>query len=179
MDLAALEHGKPQRGVADRARHHHALAGLGAAAMNHLARRHAAERGDRDHQRARRRNRIAAEQRTAELRGILAERRRERLQPGLIGVAQRQRQHEAGRRSALGREIGQVHPQRLARDGVGRIVGQEMHALDDGVRRHHDVVAVGLQGRGVVVEPEGARVGRKRPEIARDQRVLAGRGRSR
>ena len=55
---------------------------------------------------------------------------------------QRQRQHEARRRRALGGEIGQVHPQRLARDGVGRIVGQKMHAFDDGVRRHHDLVAV-------------------------------------
>ena len=49
--------------------------GLRAAATDHLARRHAAERGDRDHQRPRRRNRIAAEQRAAEQAGVLAERR--------------------------------------------------------------------------------------------------------
>ena len=75
MDLAALENGKPERGVADRAGHHHAVAGLCAAAMNHLACWHAPERGDRDHQRARRRNGIAAQQRAIELRGVLAKRR--------------------------------------------------------------------------------------------------------
>ena len=73
--------------------------------------------------------------------GVLAERARERRQPGIVGVAQRQRQHEARGRRALGGEIGQVHPQRLARDGVGRIVGQKMHAFDDGVGGHDDVVA--------------------------------------
>ena len=81
----------------------------------------------------------------------------------------------AGRR-ALGGEVGQVHPQRLARDGAGRIAGQIMHALDDGIRRHHDVLALDLQGGRIVIEIERAGVGRKRFEIARDQRVLAGCG---
>ena len=77
----------------------------------------------------------------------------------------------AGRR-ALGGEIGQVHPQRLARDRVGRIVGEKMHAFDDGVGRHHDVLAVRFQDGGVVVEIERAGIGRERLEIARDQRSL-------
>ena len=75
---------------------------------------------------------------------------------------------------ALRGEIGKVHPQRLARDRVGRIVGQEMHAFDDGVGRHHDVLARRFQDRGIVVETERAGIGRERLEIARDQRVLAG-----
>src|SRR4051794_1301438 len=79
MNLAAFEHGKPQRGIADRTCHHHSFAGLCPTAVNHLAIRHATERGYRDHHWARRRNRVAAEQRTSELRGVLAERRRERL----------------------------------------------------------------------------------------------------
>ena len=92
----------------------------------------------------------------------------------IVRAAQRQRQHEARRCGALGGEIGEVHPQRLARDRVRRIVGQKMHAFDDGVGRHHDVVAAALQDRGVVVETERAGIGRERLEIARDQGVFAG-----
>ena len=110
------------------------------------------------------------------LLAILAQRRGKRFQPGLIRLPQGQRQHEPGRDRPFRREVTEVHPQRLARDGVGGIVGQEVHALDDGVRRHHDVGAVGLQRRGVVVEAEGAGIRGERPEVARDQRVLAGRG---
>ncbi len=140
---AALKHIEAERGVADRAGDHDAIARLGAAAVDHPACGHPPERGDRDHQRARRRNRVAAEQRTAELDRILAQPARERLSARPPRrLAQRQRQHEARGRRPLGGEIGQVHPQRLARDGVGRIVGQKMHAFDDGVRRHHDVVAM-------------------------------------
>ena len=51
---------------------------------------------------------------------------------------------------------------------------QKMHALDDGVRRDHDVVAARLQDRRIVAETESAGIGRERTEIARDQRVLAG-----
>src|SRR6516164_4375248 len=42
---------------------------------------------------------------------------------------------------ALGGEIGQIDPQRLARDRVGRIIGQEMHALHNRIRGHDDVLA--------------------------------------
>ena len=73
--------------------------------------------------------------------GVLAERFGERLQPGLLDLAQCQRQHEAGRRGALGGDIGEVHPQRLARQRAGRISAEEMHALDDGIRGDHDVLA--------------------------------------
>ena len=103
VDLSALENGKPQRGVADRARHHHALAGFCAAAMNHLARRHAAERGDRDHQRARRRNGVAAQQRTAELRW------RPRRAPPRTALA-RLRRHRAAPASARSRPAWRPWP---------------------------------------------------------------------
>ena len=79
MHLPAAQDGKPQCGVADGARHHHAVAGLGPAAMNHLARRYAAECGDRYHQRSRRRHSVPAQQWAGELRGILAQCRRERF----------------------------------------------------------------------------------------------------
>ena len=84
-DGAASEDIETERGVADRSRHHHAVAGFRAAAMDHPARGHAPERRDRDHQRPRRRNRIAAQQRAAELRRILAKPARERRQPGIVG----------------------------------------------------------------------------------------------
>jgi hypothetical protein len=173
-DRAALEDIEAERGVADRPRHHDAVAGFGAAAMDHLAHRHASERRDRDHQRARRRNGITAEQRTTEQRRVLAKSARERLKPRIIRIAQRQRQHKARRHGTLGGKIGEVHPQRLAGDGVGRILGQEMHAFDDGIRRHHDVVALRLQDRRIVDETERAGVGRERFEVARDQGVLGG-----
>ncbi|MGY4193005.1 hypothetical protein ACVIM9_002346 [Bradyrhizobium sp. USDA 4520] len=86
----------------------------------------------------------------------------------LLGAAQRQRQHEARRHRALGGDVGEVHPQRLARQRVGRIIAEEMHALDDGVRGDHDVLAGRPQRGGVVVEPERTRIGRERLEIARD-----------
>ena len=67
------------------------------------------------------------------MRRILAKPARERRKPGIVGRAQRQRQHKARRRRALGGKIGEIYPQCLARDGVRWIVGQKMHALDDGV----------------------------------------------
>ena len=66
-DRAAFQDLQTKRGIADAARHYNAVAGLRAAAMDHLARRHTAERGDRDHQGTRRGHCIAAEQRTAEV----------------------------------------------------------------------------------------------------------------
>ena len=88
--------------------------------------------------------------------------------------AQRQRQHEARGHRALGREIGQVHPQRLARDRVRGIIGEKMHAFDNGVRGHHDLVAAGLQDRRIIDQTERTGIGRERAEIAGDQGVFTG-----
>ena len=62
----ALEDIEPECGIADRPGYNDAVAGSGAGAVDHFAPRHAAEGGDRDHRRARRGNRIAAEQRAIE-----------------------------------------------------------------------------------------------------------------
>ena len=76
---------------------------------------------------------------------------------------------------ALGGEIGQVDPQRLLRDRLGRIVGKEMHAADNGVGREHEVVARRRrQQRGVVGQAERAGMPRERLEMPRDQPVLGG-----
>ncbi len=92
----------------------------------------------------------------------------------ILLAAQGQRQHEAGRHRALGREIGEVHPQRLARDGVGRIGGKIMHAFDDGVGGDNDVLAGRGQDRGIIDQPQRAGIGRQRLEIARDEGVFGG-----
>ncbi len=39
-----------------------------------------------------------------------------------LALPQRERQHEARRHGALGRQIRQVHPKRLARERVRRII---------------------------------------------------------
>ena len=51
--------------------------------------------------------------------------------------------HRARDLGALRREIGNIHAQRLARDGLGGIFGEEMHVGDDGVFRQHEIVAIG------------------------------------
>ncbi|MET3252865.1 hypothetical protein ABIA29_003109 [Bradyrhizobium japonicum] len=124
--------------------------------------------------RPRRRHRVAAEQRAREGFRILAQRIRERPEPGVLLAPQRQRQHEAGRHGALGGEIGQVHPQRLARDGVGWVGGKIVHTLDHGIGGDDDVVAGRGQDRGIVDQPERTGIGRQRLEIARDEGVFGG-----
>ena len=72
---------------------------------------------------------------------------------------------------ALGRQIGQIDAQRLPRDRFRRIVREKMHAADDGVRGHHERVAVGgVSTAASSVRPERAGMCRDRLEIARDQR---------
>ena len=88
-------------------------------------------------------------------------------------LRQRQRQQETERARALGGEIGQIHPQRLARHVACRVVGKEMHAADDGVGLEHQVAARRrLDEGGIVGKAERARMGRDRLEIARDQTVF-------
>ena len=111
--------------------------------------------------------------------GVGAEAGGEGFQPVLAPVArQRERQEKAERPRALGGEIGEVHPKRLLRDRVGRIVGEEMHARDQRVGRQHEVVAGRrLEQRGVVAKPEGRGAGERR-EKARDEFVFARAGRT-
>ena len=101
----ALQQRKSQRRIADRARHHDAVARFGAGAPDHPSGQYPAEGGNRNHQRPRGRDGISAEQRAFKPRRILAKRARERRKPCIIGRTQSQRQHKAGRHRALGREI--------------------------------------------------------------------------
>ena len=172
--VGAFTQRQAERGIADRAAHEHAVTHLGAGAPHHAALRHAAEHGDGDGDRAGRAVGVAAEQRTAELNGIGAQAVGEIGQPVVAGLArQRQRQQEAERCRALGGEVGQVHPQRLARHLARRVVGEEMHAADNGVGLEHQVAARGRRDEGGIVgEAERARMGGERLEEARDQTIL-------
>ena len=167
---------QPERGIADAAGDEDEIARARTGAAHHGARRHAADHGDGNHDRPGRAVGVAAEQRAAEGFGIGAQALRERREPGLADVLrQRERDEEAERRRALGREIRQVHAQRLLRHRVGGILGEKVDAADDGVGLEHDVAARrrGEESR-VVGERQRARMGRDRLEEARDQAVFGG-----
>ena len=62
---------------------------------------------------------------------------------------------------ALGGEIGEIDPQRLARDRVGRIVGEEMHAGDQRVGGQHEIEPGGGVSSADVVLQARARPARR------------------
>ena len=135
-----------------------------------------AESEDRDRDRSRRANGIAAEQRTGKAFGVDPQAGARSSRASVVDVCrQRERHQEAERLCALGREIREIHPQRFARDRVRRIVGKKVHAADDRVGGQDELVARGRrEDRGVVGQRERARMRRKRLEEPRDQLVLAG-----
>ena len=53
-----------------------------------------------------------------------------------------------------------------------------MDAFDDGVGRDDDVFAECFENGRVIGQPKRARIGGQRPEVARDQGILAGCGRT-
>ena len=164
-----------ERGVADRAGDVKPVAGADAAARGEAPGLDRADGGDRQRQRTRRPDGVAADQRTAIGRRVVAEAGGEGCEPVRRPVVgQREIEREADRLGALGGEVGQIDPQRLARDRVGRIVGEEMDAGDQRVGGDDEIAARRrLQQRDVVLQPEPGRAGERR-EIARDQFVFAG-----
>src|ERR1700680_285124 len=72
-----------ERRVADGACHHDRVARLGAGATHHASLRHLAKRGDRDRHRALGGDRVAAEERAAELSAVRAEPMGEFLEPAV------------------------------------------------------------------------------------------------
>ncbi len=176
-EFGPLSQPQPQseRGVADRSRNIEPIARPDAGALRHAPRLDRAEGGDRDRQRPRRLHRVAADQRTAVARRVLAEPGREGFEPGRRPVAgQRESDEKADRLGPLGGQIREIDPQRLARDRLRRIVGEEVHARDQRVGCKDEFSARGRRDeRDVVVQPEPGRAGERR-EIARDQFVFAG-----
>src|SRR5262249_8557773 len=78
---------------------------------------------------------------------------------------------------ALGGEVGQVDAQGLLGDRVGGVIGKEVDAGDDRVGLEHDVAVVRRgEDRGVVGQPEGARMTGEWSKIARGQAVCPGAG---
>ena len=150
-----------QRRIADGAGDADQVARLGRRAKHHPAGRHLPDGGDRQGQRPLRLHGIAAEERAGEIPRGLAQTRRECGEPR-FGPARpaRRGQQEAGRIGALGGEIGDVHAERLAGDGAGGILGQEMHALDQGIDGEHQIVPrASAQAGGVVLEAQPAFAG--------------------
>ena len=127
-------------------------------------------------QRPRRLHRVAADERAAVERRVLAERGGEGFEPGRGPVGGKgEIDEKADRLGALGGEIGEVDAQRLARDRRRRIVGEEMHARDQrvgGERRVRGPPAASSSATSSV-SAEPGRAGERR-EIARDQVVFAG-----
>src|SRR5262249_3848454 len=119
---------------------------------------------------------IAAKQRTAEGLRIRTEPARKWREPVVVNpLRQRQREQETERPCSLGGEIREIHAQRLLAHGFGWIVRKKMHAADDAVGLEYEVAAGRrLDHRGIVAEPERARMFRERREVARDQPLLAG-----
>ena len=138
---------------------------------------HSAERRDIDRDGARAAIGVTAEQRAAIMPGIRTQPARKRLEPtGRQARRQPDGEQETERRRALGGEIGQVDPQRLARHRIGGVFGKEMHARDDPIGREHEIAPGGRRnGRSIVGEIERPRMGDDRPEIGGDEAVL-GRG---
>ena len=89
--------------------------------------------------------------------------------------SERERKEIADRLGALGGEVGEIHPQRLAGDEVRRIVGEEMHAGGEKIGGQHQLLARPRPiERRVVGKRQRAGIGRQRTEVALDQRELAG-----
>ena len=142
----------PQRRIADRAGHDDTVPGLGGRTPHHLSVRHQPESRDRSRRKSWRLVRVAAEQRTAVARGILAEPSGKRGDPRLVGSRrQRDREQEAHWLGAFGGKIGKIHAQRFAADAFGRIVGKKVHASDHTVGCQYEIASRRRRQRGGIV----------------------------
>ena len=122
----------------------------------------------RQGERSRRGDRVAAEQGESILSLINRKARSQRGDFVCRPVGRpKERQQITERRGALGRQIGQIHPQRFARDEIERIVAEKMHAFHDGVCGDDDR-PVRRNQRRIVQQRPRARMRRERREIARD-----------
>ena len=141
-----------ERGVADGAGDNDAVTRLCRGAPHHGAVRDCAERRDRHRQRSRGVIGIAAEQRTGVMLDVVAKSRGKSGDPCVLDLGRQGDRHQkTDRLCTFGGEIGQIHPQRLAADIFGRIVGKKMHARDDAVRCQHQIAVQRRRDDGRVV----------------------------
>ena len=136
-----------------------AAVGIGALGIRSIAARRAGGqatgRGDRHGQRAR--GGIAARQQDGRVAGQRGQPLREVVQPGLVTRRQGQRKQEPGRLGAHRREVAEVDGQGLVADRARVGAGRKMHALDQCIGAHREVLAGGRPEQGrVVANPEQA-----------------------
>ena len=141
MDLAA-EDRQPTTGFADAAGDIDMIANACTAATDHLAVRQKAEGGHRNAKRPVGNAGVAAQQADTVLFLVCRQAFGKARQPvGRHGMRQRQAQQIVRRHRPLGGEVGQAHPQRLARNGRRRIEAEEIHSFGDGISGHQQIVA--------------------------------------
>ena len=146
---------QPQPAVTDMAGDEHPVSRARARARHGPTRRGPSQGGQGEGGRAGRGDGVAAQEMHPELRLVLGQAGGEGLALGpAAALGPLAGQEIAERLRALCGEVRQVHPQQLAGHGVQRVVGQEMHALDNGVLRQDQVEAgAGGQGGDVVAQP--------------------------
>ncbi len=156
--------------AAELARHPDLVAGARAGAIERHARRHLAHRGDGDRA-LRRARRVAADQVDAETLGEREEPRGERLQPGLIGLRQADREQRPLRRRAHRREVGQVDGERLVTERARLGIGREVPPFDQHVGGDRELEAgVRAQQGAVVADPDQRALALRRPlEVTADE----------
>jgi hypothetical protein len=100
---------------------------------------------------------------------------RERCQPGIVGLWQRQRQREGQRPGAAGGQVAEVHRQRLVAQPVRIGIREEMPAGHQHVGRDREPASGRrLQHRAVIADADDG-AARRAPEVACDQVELAAR----
>jgi hypothetical protein len=139
--------------VAEGAGNPDVVARLGRVAAQRRLRRHAAEHGDAQVQRAARR--VAADQFAAIPRGEREESLAERGEPRFIRFRQRERQRERLRLRAHRGEIRQIHRERFVTQRFGIDIGEEMAAFHQHVGRYRQHFAgARREQRAVVADAE-------------------------
>ena len=136
-------------------------------AQEGLAGRHLAEDGDADVQRAA--CGVAAHQLTRVRVGQRQQALREGLQPGRVGLRQRQRQGEGQRLRAAGGEVAEVHGQALVAQAARVDGGQEVPALDQHVAGDGQLHAGRGREQGAVVTHAQRAAARRALEETVDQ----------
>ncbi len=135
----AAQQAEARARVAERAGHPDVVARFRRVAAQRGVRRHVAEHGDADVERAARR--VAADQLAAEAFGEREQAVAERGEPAFVGARQGERERERVRRGAHRGEVRQIDGERLVAERVRIDVGEEVAAFDQHVRRYRELLA--------------------------------------
>ncbi len=169
---ATSNHREPECGIADGAADSDEVAHPRGGAAQLPTRRNGAEGGQRQRERPRRRRGVAAHQGDVEFPLIRRQPGGEARKPGFVDGRGEAAGHDIGEgRSTHGREVGEVDPQHLAGDQVGRIFGKKMNAGDECIGGDDQPAPRrDIDQRRVISEPERPfPPGGERPEVAGDE----------